>query len=351
MEILLTGGAGFIGCEISQRLVARGDRVLAVDSLHPQVHESGRRPDALPAEVDLLVADVADDATWPQVLRRMRPDVVVHLAAETGTGQSFAEASRHAVVNVVGTTRMLDALLAADAAPAHIVLPSSRAVYGEGAWQAADGTVFYPPPRTRDALEAGHWDPIGRDGERGVVLPSRASTTVPAPTSVYGATKLAQEHIISAWVSGTGTALSTLRFQNVYGPGQSLTNSYTGIVALFARLAREHKAIDVYEDGAIVRDFVFVADVVDAVVAAIDRPPAGPRTLDIGSGAPTTVAEIARLVADKEGAPAPQVSGRWRIGDIRAASADPEPAAAELGFRARWSLSKGLDALLAWIPR
>jgi dTDP-L-rhamnose 4-epimerase len=347
----MTGGAGFIGCEVAARLVDQGDRVLAVDSLHPQVHAGGRRPDALPDAVELLVADVSDEATWPQVLERMRPEVVVHLAAETGTGQSFAESTRHATVNVVGTTRMLDALLAADAAPAHIVLPSSRAVYGEGAWQTADGEVFYPPPRTRAALEAGIWDPTGHGGETGTVLASSAGRTVPAPTSVYGATKLAQEHVLRAWVSGTGTALSTLRFQNVYGPGQSLTNSYTGIVALFARLAREGKVIDVYEDGDIVRDFVYVADVADAVVAAITKPPSGPRTLDIGSGAPTTVAEIAGLVAAKEGAPAPEVSGHWRVGDIRAACSDPDPAASELGFRARWSLSDGLDALLAWIPR
>lgn len=348
-DILLTGGAGFIGCGVAARLVARGDRVVVVDCLHPQVHEGSRRPDALVADAQLVVADVTEPDTWDAVLAAIAPDVVVHLAAETGTGQSFAESSRHGLVNVVGTTRMLDALLASGHAPSHIVLPSSRAVYGEGAWATKDGEHFYPPARSKAALEAGQWDPPGPDGTPGTPLASSSAWTVPAPTSVYGATKLAQEHVLRAWVAGTGTSLSVLRFQNVYGPGQSLTNSYTGIVALFGRLASEGKPIDVYEDGRIVRDFVFIDDVVDSVIAAIDRPPPAPRTVDIGSGRPTTIDEVAHIIAARVDAPEPQISGRWRVGDIRAASCDPEPASEALGFVAKWSLEDGLDALLRWI--
>jgi len=346
LDVLLTGGAGFIGCGIADRLAARGDRVVVVDCLHPQVHEGSRRPAALVADAELVVADVTEPATWDTVLSAITPDIVVHLAAETGTGQSFAESSRHGLVNVVGTTRMLDALLASGHAPAHIVLPSSRAVYGEGAWETSDGDRFYPPARSRAALEAREWDPVGPDGRVGLPLSSSSTWTVPAPTSVYGATKLAQEHVLAAWVAGTGTALSVLRFQNVYGPGQSLTNSYTGIVALFGRLASEGKPIEVYEDGRIVRDFVFIDDVVDSVVAAIDDPPSRPRILDIGSGRPTTIDEVARIIAARVDAPVPQISGRFRVGDVRAASCDPRPAATALGFVAKWSLEDGLDALL-----
>lgn len=348
-DCLLTGGAGFIGCGVAARLVARGDRVLVVDCLHPQVHAERRRPAALPDEAELLVADVTDAATWSEMLSRMTPSVVVHLAAETGTGQSFSESSRHALVNVVGTTRMLDALLSSGVPPAHIVLPSSRAVYGEGAWRTTDDTLFYPPARTQRDLERGRWDPRAPDGGPLTPVPARAGVTQPLPTSVYGATKLAQEHILRAWTAGTGSALSILRFQNVYGPGQSLTNSYTGIIALFCRLARAHEQIDVFEDGAIIRDFVFIDDVVDAVIAAIDRPPDEPRLLDIGSGVPTTIDSVARLIASREGAPAPVVSGHWRVGDIRAASCDPEPAHDDICFRAQRSLEDGLDALLRWI--
>jgi dTDP-L-rhamnose 4-epimerase len=347
-NILITGGAGFIGCSVGRRLVDRGDRVLAVDVLHPQVHASRERPVDLDARVELIVGDVVEPDTWAEVLDAMRPDVVVHLAAETGTGQSFSESTRHALVNVVGTTRMLDALRHRDAVPGHLVLASSRAVYGEGRWRTQGGADYYPPPRSVAELEAGQWDPIGPDGEAGTSLPSRGDVTVPAPTSVYGATKLAQEHICAAWVSGTGADLSILRFQNVYGPGQSLTNSYTGIVALFARLAAAKEPIDVYEDGAIVRDFVYIDDVARAVTEVIDRPTNGP-AIDIGSGTPTTVAELASLIARLEGAPEPVVSERYRIGDIRAASCDPTWAVERLGYEARWELEAGIPALLVWV--
>ncbi len=346
--VLVTGGAGFIGTTLARRLVETGHRVVAVDSLHPQVHPEPTRPASLPAQVDLLPLDVTQAETWATVLGAVRPDVVVHLAAETGTGQSLSEASRHGMVNVVGTTRMLDALLAADAVPAHLVLASSRAVYGEGAWRSADGSTFYPEPRTHDDLVAQRWDPCGPDGLPGRPLPSRADRTPARPTNIYAATKLAQEHLLSAWSAATGSALSILRLQNVYGPGQSLTNSYTGILALFARLSLAGQAIDVYEDGHIVRDFVHVDDVAMALTQAIARPPTRARLLDVGSGVATTVHEVARTMAASAGAPPPVVSGRFRDGDVRAASCELDATTSALGYRPAWTLEAGLSDLLAW---
>ena len=203
------------------------------------------------------------------VLRLFRPSQIVHLAAETGTAQSLSEATRHGSVNVVGTTQLLDALSRAALVPDQLVLASSRAVYGEGAWQCGS-EVFYPQPRSHAQLMAGIWDPQGPMSETVVPLPSCAGQTEPRPTNIYAATKLAQEHILAAWTAAHDTNLSVLRLQNVYGPGQSLTNSYTGIVALFARLAREQRALEVYEDGRIMRDFVYIEDVVEALFAAID---------------------------------------------------------------------------------
>jgi len=345
---LITGGAGFIGCALARRLVAAGDVVTALDVLHPQVHAGRGRPERLPDEVELVPGDVTVASTWDAVLKLVTPDRIVHLAAETGTGQSLTEASRHGRVNVVGTTEMLDAVLRADAVPAHIVLASSRAVYGEGLWESG-ATTFSPGPRRRSDLEMGRWDPTGPDGGPARPLPSRAVRTPPRPTSVYGATKLAQENVLTAWCAATGSALSVLRLQNVYGPGQSLTNAYTGIVSLFGQLARGGEVLDVYEDGRITRDFVFIEDVADALVACLDRPPAGDRTLDVGSGAATTILDLATTLAGRFGAPTPKVSGKFRHGDVRAGYADITVTSQELGYRPAWPLARGLDVLLEWM--
>jgi dTDP-L-rhamnose 4-epimerase len=333
VKILITGGAGFIGSALARRLTAAGDEVAVLDVLHPQVHAVGAAID-LPPSVRLFTGDVTHAPDADAALRLFRPDQVVHLAAETGTAQSLSEATRHGSVNVVGTTQLLDALSRAAHVPDQLVLASSRAVYGEGAWQAA-GVVFYPP--------------LGPNGETARPLPSAAARTEPRPTNIYAATKLAQEHLLAAWSAARDTRLSVLRLQNVYGPGQSLTNSYTGIVALFARLARGQHALEVYEDGRIVRDFVYIADVVDALVAAIRRPAAPLRRIDIGSGTPTTIGDVARQIAALCGAPEPVVVGKFRDGDVRAAQCDIGAAADELGWRPDWTLQRGLPALLDWI--
>jgi dTDP-L-rhamnose 4-epimerase len=345
--VLITGGAGFIGSALARRLVKAGYDVAVMDVLHPQVHGEGAAID-LPPSVRLFTGDVTHAPDWDAVLRLFQPAQVVHLAAETGTAQSLSEATRHGSVNVVGSTQLLDALSRSALVPDQIVLASSRAVYGEGAWQCGTHT-FYPQPRSHAQLLARIWDPQGPTGEPAVPLPSCAGRTEPRPTNIYAATKLAQEHMLAAWTAAHDTNLSVLRLQNVYGPGQSLTNSYTGIVALFARLARERRPLEVYEDGRIVRDFVFIDDVVEALFAAIAGPAAEPRCLDIGSGVPTTIHELARKVAAICDAPEPIVVPKFRDGDVRAASCTIEPANNELDWRPKWALEEGLPALLEWI--
>ena len=346
-SVLITGGAGFIGSALTRRLTATGYDVAVMDVLHPQVHGDRAAID-LPSSVRLLTCDVTHGPDWDAVLRVVRPSQIIHLAAETGTGQSLSEATRHGSVNVVGTTQLLDALNRAGHVPAQFVLASSRAVYGEGAWQSG-AQVFYPPPRSHAQLEAGVWDPDGLGGVRPIPLPSRAGETDARPTNIYAATKLAQEHIVAAWAAANDTNLSVLRLQNVYGPGQSLANSYTGIVALFSQLALQKRPLEVYEDGQIVRDFVFIDDVVDALFAVIERPATDPRCLDIGSGVATTIHELACTLAAMCGAPEPIVVGRFRDGDVRAARCDIERAKGELDWQPRWALKDGLRALLEWI--
>jgi dTDP-L-rhamnose 4-epimerase len=318
-----------------------------MDVLHPQVHGERAAID-LPPSVQLFTSDVTHAPDWDAVLRLFRPSQIVHLAAETGTGQSLSQATRHGSVNVVGTTQLLDALSRSAFVPDQFVLASSRAVYGEGAWQCGTQT-FYPRPRSHAQLLAGIWDPEGPTGEPAVPLPSCSGRTEPRPTNIYAATKLAQEHVLAAWTAAHDANLSVLRLQNVYGPGQSLTNSYTGIVALFARLARQQRRLEVYEDGRIVRDFIFIDDVVEALFAAIEGPAAGPRCLDIGSGRATTIDELARKIAAVCDAPEPTIVGKFRDGDVRAASCSIEPAKNELHWHPKWALEDGLHALLEWI--
>ena len=241
---LVTGGAGFIGCAISASLKSQFDRVVAVDNMHPQIHPTELRPAMLDPALELVKGDVTMLETWDALLPGFKPNTVIHLAAETGTGQSLTEGTRHANVNVVGTTQMLDAFVRHDAMPRRVVLTSSRAVYGEGAWADKAGKVSYPGQRSRAMLEAKQWDFPGL-----TCLPFEAMRTEPRPTSIYGATKLTQELVLRVWALSFGVEIGVLRLQNVYGPGQSLSNPYTGIVSLFARLAKAGNVIPVYEDG------------------------------------------------------------------------------------------------------
>ncbi len=342
----VTGGAGFIGCAISEALAQSFERVIAIDNLHPQIHPVRARPAALASGVELIEGDVTAPDMWDALLASARPDVVVNLAAETGTGQSLTEATRHANVNVVGTTQMLDALVRHDALPRRIVLSSSRAVYGEGAWRDAAGRIVYPGQRSKAMLERGEWDFPGL-----TCLPFEATRVEARPTSVYGATKLTQEHVLTAWGLSFGVEIPILRLQNVYGRGQSLTNSYTGIVSLFAQMARQGQVIPVYEDGMIIRDFVYISDVADAIVRATLNGTPTTEPYDVGSGTATSILDLARIIAAHYGAPAPAINGKFRNGDVRHASCSIERTQSDLGWKPRMTLDEGLRDLCGWIDR
>ena len=346
---LITGGAGFIGCGLSRLLGPRDKPIVAIDNLHEQVHRSRQRPTDLAGEVELLVGDVCDPAMWDRFLTDHRPNTVIHLAAETGTAQSLTEATRHSQVNVVGTTQMLDAFTRAGITPEHIVLTSSRAIYGEGAWANSDGKIFYPAPRSHQQLERQEWG-FSWDGESLQAVAHRAGRIFPAPSSIYGATKLAQEHIVSAWATAMKVPVSILRLQNVYGPGQSPFNPYTGIINIFHRVAYAGGKIDVYEDGLIGRDFVYIDDVLRAIVAAVDTPPKALRTLDVGTGRPTTILEAAEHIAKLHRAPQPVISGKFRDGDVRWAVADPQGLAEDLNVRSEVDfLNSGARLVGEWL--
>lgn len=342
--VLVTGGAGFIGCAISASLADAFDQVVVVDSLHPQIHASGARPAELDPRAELVVADVAEASTWDTVLAKHSPDVVIHLAAETGTSQSLEEATRHTHVNVVGTSQLLDGLNRHGQLPRRIVLSSSRAVYGEGAWADAEGKLFYPGQRTSETLDQAQWDFPGA-----APVAMKASETFPAPVSVYGATKLAQEHVLQAWAKAFGVETVILRLQNVYGPGQSLINPYTGIMSLFCRMAMGGKSIPLYEDGEVRRDFILIDDVASAIVAGAVSSTVQGEPMDIGSGEFQTIGTAAKLIAQHYNAPEPHVTGQYRQGDVRHAWADITAAEKVLGWTPRYNLAQGIDRLANWI--
>jgi dTDP-L-rhamnose 4-epimerase len=344
-NVLVTGGAGFIGCALSQKLASKADRWVAFDSLHPQVHSSKGRPSDLHEAAELIVGDVTVAEDWMELLSDFTPDLVIHLAAETGTAQSMFESSRHALVNVVGTTRMFDALGEAGVRPERILLTSSRAVYGEGRWADSAGEFKYPGIRSKRQLDAGEWDFAGL-----TPIPSDVIATWPRPTSIYGATKLDQEHLLASWGAANGSRVTVLRLQNVFGPGQSLTNPYTGIVSLFSQLARAGQSIPIYEDGHIVRDFVVIDDVVSAISAALSWDQRSMvETFDVGSGVASTIENVASWLSEYYGAPSPHVTGQFREGDVRHASCSIERTKSTLNWTPNFSVSDGLESLQEWL--
>lgn len=348
MDVLITGGAGFIGTRLMERLSA--EHVVVVDSLHPQVHGPDAKDPDLRDGWEFVRGNVTDPDVWDELFARFSPQVVIHLAAETGTGQSLLQASRHTDVNVNGTAVLLDALARAGIVPRSLILTSSRAVYGEGAWKdARTGEMFYAEPRLPANLESRVWDPTDRSGHSGTPLPHNAAFVVPRPSNVYAATKLAQEHILRSWCSAFGSNLSILRLQNVYGAGQALGNPYTGVLTFFATRALGGEPIELFEGGGIVRDFVHVSDVVEALVAAVNKEPEGGyRVVDIGSGEPGTLQNFAETLATEAGSSGTVVTDKFRPGDVRAAFADNSLARDDFGYEPRVSFAHGVRELLSW---
>ncbi len=341
---VVTGGAGFIGCAISHELVKRFVRVVAIDNMHPQVHKTSTRPLALAPEAEFIVDDIRNSEMWDNLLSEERPDCVIHLAAETGTGQSLKESTRHVSVNLLGTSVMLDAFTRYKFCPKQFILTSSRAVYGEGAWRDAKGVSVYPGQRTKNRLEAGKWDFDDLTFQNFVF-----GITNPNPTNIYAATKLAQEHIVASWVEAHGGSVDIARLQNVYGPGQALHNSYTGIISLFANLSITKQQIELYEDGAMLRDFVFIEDVASALIAAVDGVHEGMRGFDVGLGQQTTIAEVAEFLAQRYHAPPPIVTGKFRFGDVRHAACDVSPTLSKINWKPQIPLTFGLTKLCEWM--
>jgi dTDP-L-rhamnose 4-epimerase len=349
MKALISGGAGFIGCHLTRRLLKEGWSVTILDNFLPQVHGAEQRlPKDLEGKVELLVGDVRDPAAWRKALPGS--DVVVHLAAETGTGQSMYEIARYEEVNIHGTALLLDEIAhLSEKSVKKVVLASSRAVYGEGRYHCPAHGIFHPAARKLADLELGIFDPLCPVCQK-PCQPLATGEDCPAqPVSIYGFTKHAQEMMVQLASQAQGFQAGCLRYQNVFGPGQSLKNPYTGILSIFSGLAKIGQEINIFEDGLESRDFVYIDDVIEATWQCLTRDLKGCEVFNIGSGKATTVIEVARLINRYFGDQSSlRVSGEFRQGDIRHNSADLSRAGLRLGFSPAWSFEDGLKLFLDW---
>jgi dTDP-L-rhamnose 4-epimerase len=345
-RVLVTGGAGFIGAHASRELLEHGCSVRALDSLTPQVHESGERPSYLHEDVELVVGDVRDRAAVDRALDGC--DAVLHLAARVGVGQSMYEIAEYTDVNSRGTGVLLEALL--DHPVRSLVVASSMSVYGEGRYEDARGRGRLAVERTREQLEGGEWEPVGHNGDPLTPLPTPESKP-PSLSSIYALNKFDQERMCLLFGSAYQVATTALRFFNVYGPHQALSNPYTGVLAIFAGRLLNGRPPLIFEDGLQRRDFVSVHDVARACRLALEREGAGQATVNVGSGESVTVCEIARRLAavmgrEEVGA---EITGKYRVGDIRHCFADVSLAAEVLGYAPEVPMDEGMAELAAWL--
>jgi dTDP-L-rhamnose 4-epimerase len=344
--VLITGGAGFIGRFVAEELLRRGNRVRALDSLIPQVHGQVERPPLLHPEVELIRADVRDGDAVAGALKGA--DSVIHLAAEVGVGQSMYEVERYTSANDVGTAVLFERLI--DNPVRRVVTASSMSIYGEGLYRDADGALVENAERGIVRDGQAQWDPLDALGRPLTPVPT-PETKRPSLASIYALNKYVQERTTHIMAAPYGIESVCLRLFNVYGPGQALSNPYTGVLAIFASRLLNGQAPMIFEDGEQRRDFVHVSDVARAFADALVLPEAVGQTFNIGSGVDRSVTQVAQALARAMGKNnlEPEIVGKARIGDIRHCFCDTSLAAERLGFRAQQDFEDGLAELAEWV--
>jgi dTDP-L-rhamnose 4-epimerase len=337
-RLLVTGGAGFVGSHVVDELLERGIEVISLDVLHPAAHAG--RPDYLHPDAEHVIGDLRDAELVERCLDGV--DAVCHQAAMVGLGTDIGDVTDYVSHNDLGTASLLSALHW-KGFRGRLVLASSMVVYGEGRYRCGEHGVVRPGPRSADGLAAGCFEPrcpaCGRE-----LVPERIGEDAPTdPRNVYAATKLHQEHLCAAFGRETGVSVTPLRYHNVYGERMPKDTPYAGVASIFRSAIETGRAPQVFEDGGQLRDFVHVRDIAHAnVLALLAEPPAsGP--LNVASGEPHTIGEMANALADAiPGAPGPVVTGRYRLGDVRHVMASPARAERELGFRAAVPFREGM---------
>jgi len=349
MRVLITGGAGFIGSHLADRLLADGHDVRALDDLDRQVHPAGERPDYLDPDVELQVGDVRDRDAVRRALEGV--DAVVHFAAAVGVGQSMYEIERYTSVNAIGAAVVLEEVVERRIAIRKLLVASSMSIYGEGQYHnpRTGESGLAPGLRPESQLAAREWDVLADDGMPLEPEPT-AEAKPPRPTSIYAIGKRDHEEMFLAVGAAYGIPTVALRFFNVYGERQALSNPYTGVAAIFSSRLLNGRAPLVFEDGNQTRDFIDVRDIARCCTLALERDGADGRTVNVGTGRATSILEVARAIARGLGKEIePEVVGKYRAGDIRHCYADTRLAEELLGFREEIPFDAGMQDLLTWL--
>lgn len=351
--VLITGGAGFIGSHIALRLIDKGYDVTVLDNLHGQIH--GADPDrtsplycSIKDKVRFIKGDICDKALLEQAMENV--DYVIHLAAETGTGQSMYEIKRYIDVNIGGTALLLDILTNSKHHVKRVVVAESRAIYGEGKYHCEKCGDVYPAERKDEDMAKGDFECHCPKCGGKVTNVATTEDSAIHPSSVYGVGKQVQGQLVHLICKSIGIESVSFRYQNVYGPGQSLTNPYTGILSIFSTRIKNHKEINIFEDGLESRDFVYIDDVVDVTISGMEVPEANGHVFNIGTGIATDVLTVAKTLCKHYGIEVPlKVTGNYRLGDIRHNYADITLAKQILGFNPKWTFDAGIKQFTKWV--
>jgi dTDP-L-rhamnose 4-epimerase len=353
-NILITGGAGFIGSSISLKLIDKGYRVTVLDNLSKQIH--GEDPEQsylyshIKNKVNFIYGDVRNRKDWDEALKNQ--DAVIHLAAETGTGQSMYEIAKYTEVNIGGTALLLDILTNQKTSVKKIILSSSRAIYGEGKYSCGEHGFVYPAERKEKDMLCGQFENLCPFCNKPVMVEATDEDSMIHPASIYGLTKQVQEYM--ALLTGNSIKIPVViyRYQNIYGPGQSLKNPYTGILSVFSTKLILGHDINIFEDGNESRDFVYIDDVADATVLGIKNTKADNQVFNIGSGKPVSVLKVACTLKELYNSQSKiTVTGNFRIGDIRHNYADISKIKNRLNFFPRYDFEIGIKLFVEWVKK
>jgi dTDP-L-rhamnose 4-epimerase len=353
-NILITGGAGFIGSNLSLKLLEKGYNVTVLDILSPQIHGENAEQNSflflkIRDKVNFIKGSVTSRDDWRKAVYGQ--DAIIHLAAETGTGQSMYEIEKYTNVNIGGTAIMLDFLANNDHQIKKIIVASSRSIYGEGKYWSDDVNSFvYPNHRTDKFMSNGDFEVKYKDFNKPLKLVATDEKSKIHPSSVYGITKQNQEQMIMTVCPTIGIAPVAFRYQNVYGPGQSLSNPYTGILSIFSTLIKNGKNINIFEDGKETRDFVYIDDVITATILGLESSAANEEVFNVGTGEATNVIMVAtELIKNYGTATEIKITGNYRLGDIRHNYADLSKIKRILNFNPEYSFVKGIKKFSDWV--
>lgn len=349
-KVLVTGGAGFIGSNLSLKLLERGYDVTVLDNLSPQIHEARNSPlyDSIKDKVTFIKGSVLNYNDWKKAL--MNIDVVVHLAAETGTGQSMYEIEKYTDVNIKGTSIFLDILANEEHSVKKMLIASSRAIYGEGKYLCEVDGIVYPKERKNKDMAKGDFNVKCPICNNNVKLLATDEDSKIHPSSIYGITKQVQEEMFLLIGKSLNIPAVAFRYQNVYGAGQSLSNPYTGILSIFSTRIKNGNNINIFEDGKESRDFVYIDDVVEATILGIEKDEATDEVFNVGLGKPIDVLTVANtLIKAYNSSSKITVSGNYRLGDIRDNYADWTKIKEKLGFEPKVSFEEGINRFTQWV--